>query len=92
MLFKDGVPPVFPPSNCRMQQEHAGLPYPRSGCEVCFTGGLIGCPYISGADCEMEAGVVAEKLNKLALTRKPTMLDYKLLRRAVILLLRQSNG
>lgn len=33
------------PSNCRNQLKAAGKPHPRSGCTVCKTGGVTGCPY-----------------------------------------------
>lgn len=33
------------PKNCRNQLRDDGKPYPKSGCDVCKTGGLTGCPY-----------------------------------------------
>lgn len=33
------------PINCRNRLRAEGKPYPRSGCSVCRTGGLTGCPY-----------------------------------------------
>lgn len=33
------------PENCRERLRMSGKPYPRSGCAVCKTGGLRGCPY-----------------------------------------------
>lgn len=33
------------PSSCRERLRLEGKPYPRSGCLVCKTGGLMGCPY-----------------------------------------------
>ena len=41
------------PSSCRERLRLEGKPYPRSGCLVCKTGGMTGCPYpIPGADAE----------------------------------------
>ena len=33
------------PPNCRDALQAAGKPYPKSGCAVCETGGITGCPY-----------------------------------------------
>jgi len=33
------------PVNCRNRLRAEGKPYPKSGCTVCKTGGLTGCPY-----------------------------------------------
>lgn len=33
------------PKQCRERLMREGKPYPRSGCDVCKTGGLTGCPY-----------------------------------------------
>lgn len=33
------------PAQCRNRLQYEGKPYPRSGCAVCKTGGMTGCPY-----------------------------------------------
>lgn len=33
------------PMNCRNRQRDLGFPYPKSGCQHCKTGGLLGCPF-----------------------------------------------
>lgn len=33
------------PIHCRMRKKGEGKPYPKSGCESCGNGGLMGCPY-----------------------------------------------
>ena len=33
------------PMLCRERLREEGKPYPRSGCSICRTGGLTGCPY-----------------------------------------------
>lgn len=33
------------PANCRNRQRDEGKAYPRSGCESCKNGGLMGCPH-----------------------------------------------
>lgn len=33
------------PENCRNRQRDSGQAYPRSGCEYCRNGGLMGCPF-----------------------------------------------
>lgn len=36
------------PDNCRNALRDAGKMHPRSGCDVCGNGGLMGCPYEKG--------------------------------------------
>lgn len=38
------------PPLCRNALRDAGKPYPRSGCDVCGKGGLLGCPYERRSD------------------------------------------
>jgi hypothetical protein len=33
------------PDNCTMALREAGKPAPKSGCDVCGNGGMMGCPY-----------------------------------------------
>jgi hypothetical protein len=44
------------PANCRNRLRDEGQPYPKSGCAVCHTGGMFGCPYeASGAQSKPPA-------------------------------------
>ena len=36
------------PKTCRNRQRDEGQPYPRSGCDHCHNGGLMGCPFEAG--------------------------------------------
>ena len=91
MLFNGGLPPTYKPDNCRMRQQRRGVPYPRSGCEVCHIGGLAGCPYEPDPNMQLDARAIAEELNRLEPSEKPSLDYMKLLRRAVILLVRASH-
>lgn len=44
-LSPGGEIPLARPDNCRNSLASRGLPHPKSGCAVCGTGGLFGCPY-----------------------------------------------
>lgn len=37
--------PQLRPDNCRNALRDAGKMHPRSGCDVCGNGGILGCPY-----------------------------------------------
>lgn len=56
----DGVEAL--PTNCRNRLKAEGKPHPRSGCVVCKTGGLTGCPYERQTVESSEARAAADDL------------------------------
>ena len=42
------------PASCRNRMRDAGKPYPRSGCNHCGDGGLMGCPFDRTASAHVE--------------------------------------